>query len=80
MLEGDDREASNGLTEKVTFKSRLEAVRKTALWGSGGKSFTGRGKACAKALRRSSPWRAGKRTKTSVLEGREPGEGIRRWA
>lgn len=27
----DDREASKGLTEKVTFKSRLEAVRKRAL-------------------------------------------------
>lgn len=28
-----DREASKGLTEKVTFKLRLE-LRKGALWGS----------------------------------------------
>ena len=34
-----DKEASKGLTEKVTFKSRVEEVRRGALWGSVGEPF-----------------------------------------
>lgn len=75
-----DREANKGLTEKVTFKSRLE-LRKGALWGSVGKSLSGRGNSTCNGLEEEEEsWCVGGKTETSVLEGREPREGSRRWA
>lgn len=34
-----DKETSTSLTEKVTFKSRLQEVRRGALWGSVERTF-----------------------------------------
>lgn len=46
--------------------------------GIWGKSFQAKATACTKALRRESPWCVGGRTETSVLEGRELSERVRR--